>query len=100
MSGGYFNYQQYFIQEMADDIEQVLKDAGTEIPKNSIDYSGKQMIKDYPEMKYYPDYSKETKQKFRKIIKHLRKAYDYVHNVDWLLSGDDGEEEFNRKTKI
>lgn len=100
MSGGHFDWKQYRILEMADDIAQALRNAGTRIPKNSIDYPGKQMIKHYPEMKYYQDYSERTKRKFRKIVIHLRQAYDYVHNVDWLLSGDDGEEEFNKKTKI
>jgi hypothetical protein len=33
MSGGAFDYQQYHIEEIADDIEQEIIEAGREIPK-------------------------------------------------------------------
>lgn len=48
---------------------------------------------------YYPDYTEETLQEFRNGVEILRKAYVYTQRIDWLLSGDDGEDSFHRRLK-
>lgn len=48
---------------------------------------------------YYPDYTEETLQEFRNGVDILRRAYIYVQRIDWLLSGDDGEESFHKRLR-
>lgn len=44
-------------------------------------------------------YSKETIKEFKKGIKILKMAEIYAQRIDWLLSGDDGEENFHERLK-
>jgi hypothetical protein len=74
MSGGHFDYKQYDIQDIADD---VIRDA---------------ISKDCP-------YSKETKDKFMVAYYQLVIAKTYLNRIDWLLSGDDGEDTFHERLK-
>lgn len=46
---------------------------------------------------WYNDFSKETLDEFRKGLDILNKAYIYTQRIDWLLSGDDGEETFHQR---
>jgi hypothetical protein len=71
MSGGYFDYKQYRISEIADDIERVVK-------HNDIEFN----------------YNPEIIAKFTEAIKQLRAAQLYARKIDWLLSGDINEDEF------
>ena len=41
----------------------------------------------------------ETLSEFRKAVVYLRLAYVYAHRIDWLLSGDDGEETFHERLR-
>lgn len=52
---------------------------------------------EYADGKYYPDYTKETINEFRKGVEILKKARIYAQRIDWLLSCDDGEESFHRR---
>lgn len=71
MSGGYFNYDQYRIDSIAESIETYIYD-------NNDDR-----------------YTPETLDKFREAVVLLRKASVYAQRIDWLLSGDDAEEYFH-----
>ena len=51
------------------------------------------------EVPWFPDYSNETLAEFRRGIAVLKRASIYAQRIDWLLSGDDGEETFNRRLK-
>jgi hypothetical protein len=76
MSGGYFDYQQYRLHDMADSIREVLN----ERPEPGD-----------------PKWSEHTRQVFKLAIKSLLFAELYVQRIDWLLSGDDSEETFHRR---
>ena len=82
MSGGRFNYKQHTLLDMADDIgSQILTNDSTE--KNEWgDNIGNR-------------YSPETIAEFEKAVKALKLAYVYAQRIDWLLSGDDGEDSFH-----
>lgn len=82
MSGGHFNYKQHHMLDMADDIGGfILSNDSTE--KNEWgDQIGRQ-------------YSPETIAEFEKAVKALKLAYAYAQRIDWLLSGDDGEDSFH-----
>lgn len=52
---------------------------------------------EYEDGEYYSEYSDETIQIFRDAVKILRKAAVYAQRIDWLLSGDDGEESLKER---
>lgn len=84
MSGGHFNYKQHTLLDIADDIgSQILSNDSTE--KNEFgDNIGNR-------------YSPETIAQFEKAVKALKLAYVYAQRIDWLLSGDDGEDSFHKR---
>ncbi len=79
MSGGYFNYNQYRITDIAAQIYEIIRD--NEDGNAQECYS----------------YSEETIDEFRNAVYALRKAAVYTQRVDWLLSSDDGEETFHKR---
>ena len=95
MSGGHFEYRQYQVQEIADEIDRLI----AKVHKTRED------IKGSPEDPSHPDYvwdryylfSDETLAKFAKARDTLIKASQMAQRVDWLVSGDDGEESFHRR---
>lgn len=77
MSGGRFDYNQHRIRDIADEIE-------SEINGN--------------EKREYK-FSKKTIKEFSNAVRALRIAEVYAQRIDWLLSGDDGEESFHARLK-
>jgi hypothetical protein len=74
MSGGHFNYDQYKIQQIADEVEQLI-------------------------INEVCPYSAETIEEFKKGLLALKQAHIYTQRIDWLVSGDDGEESFHKRLK-
>ena len=72
MSGGRFDHKQYDMNYIADKIE------------HEVLINGKK---------------KEVIEKFKEAVIILRKAAIYTQRIDWLLSGDDGEETFLERLK-
>jgi hypothetical protein len=77
MSGGHFNYAQYEIAMIADDLEGLILNNDDEI-------EGRR-------------FTPETIAEFRKGLQVLREARIYAQRIDWLVSGDDGEERFHKR---
>lgn len=48
---------------------------------------------------FYNDYTPQTIEELRKAVHILRQAAVYVQRIDWLLSGDDGEDSFHERLK-
>ena len=93
MSGGYFDYNQYRINDIANSIERELNRQGKEKPKDEL-YGDNEYYEKYPDEKYYYTYPKIVQEKMREAVKQLKISAVYAQRVDWLLSGDDGEESF------
>jgi hypothetical protein len=96
MSGGAFDYNQYKIGYIADQIEEVIVKNGLEktpeeLKNNWID---PEWYKKYPEDLFHYKYPDEVIEKMKEAVKALHIAQEYAQRVDWLLSGDDGEESF------
>jgi hypothetical protein len=96
MSGGAFDYNQYKIGYIADQIEEVIVKNGLEktpeeLKNNWID---PEWYKKYPEDLFHYKYPDEVIEKMKEAVKSLKIAQEYAQRVDWLLSGDDGEESF------
>lgn len=102
MSGGRFDYDQYRIGRIADDIEGVIEKNGREKTKEEIkeeSWRTNDWYDKYPEDSYYYKYPDEVIEKFKEALDILRKAEIYAQRIDWLLSGDDGEETFLNRLK-
>ena len=84
MSGGHFQYQQYRIEDIAVEIGEMIGSNDDQ----SLDEWGQLRGNNYPP---------EILEKFREAAHTLRQAAEMAHRVDWLVSGDDGEESFMRR---
>ena len=84
MSGGYFDYAQYQIGNIADSIEQLIYNNNSE------------------ELNKYKnrDYTDETISEFRTALRLLRRAQIYAQRIDWLVSCDDGEGTFHKRLAL
>ena len=79
MSGGHFDYNQYKIGDIADEVENIIQ-----TQENPTDNDG---------------YPPEIQEKFKEGLYFLRKAEIYAQRMDWFISGDDGEESFLSRLK-
>ena len=84
MSGGHFDYNQYRITTIAETIDSLIWNNKSEEVNEWGDRIGN-------------DYSEETIAEFEKAVYYLNLAYTYAQRIDWLVSGDDGEETFHRR---
>ena len=84
MSGGYFDYAQYRIAEISDSIERLIS-------------SNKDTTLNEWGSKRGRDYSEETILEFKRGLVFLKLAEIYAQRIDWLVSGDDGEDSFHRR---
>ena len=69
MSGGHFDYNQYRIEDVAREIEEIIE-------KNPYDYSP------------------EILEKLKEASWTIHQAAEMAQRIDWFFSGDDGEESF------
>ncbi len=70
MSGGYFDYDQYKINDIAVEVKKLIENN---------------------------EYNAKTIAEFKTGLRYLEKASIYAQRIDWLVSGDDGEESFHRR---
>jgi hypothetical protein len=81
MSGGHFNYNEYRLIEMAESIDALLEQSPHK-------------MNEYGDGLQY-DYNQKTLEEFRKTANMLREAYKRLKRIDYLVSGDDSEYDFN-----
>ena len=84
MSGGHFDYNQFLLNDISDEIEHLISKNG----KHRIDELGYDITQHY---------SEETIKRFKEAAIAVRKAFVYIHRIDWLVSDDDGEESFHER---
>ena len=78
MSGGAFDYKQYELDYMGDVLEHWI----TTNPERLEEGYG---------------YQPHTVAEFKTALLMVRAARVYLQRIDWLVSGDDGEETFHRR---
>lgn len=86
MSGGAWDYKQYELGYIADEIEQLIRtNDSTEKNEwgNEIGY-------------HYDD---KTIEEFKRAVTLIRQAQVYAQRIDWLVSGDDGEDTFHERLR-
>ena len=80
-----------------------IDDKGHYIAKDPIDQYTVEVYEytyeEYEDGNYYPEYTEETIEEFRRAVEYLRVASIYAQRIDWFLSGDDGEDSFHRRLK-
>lgn len=108
MSGGAFDYAQYRIADIYAEIEDEIYghpldgeyDVNRYIEDRWLDESEKEYVRKHCHtIPNRSGYSKETIKEFKKGIALLKKAEVYAQRIDWLLSGDDGEDNFHERLK-
>lgn len=99
MSGGHFDYQQFKIVEIAESIQSVIDNNFVEMTEDELRnaWISKEQLENYPKLKYHYSYPPEVIEKFKEGVEIIRKAYVYAQRIDWLLSGDDGEQSFLKR---
>lgn len=75
MSGGHFNFSEYAISDIYEEIQRIIDE------ENGYGFSS------------------ETISEFQKGIRLLKEAQVYARRIDYLLSGDDGEDTFHQRLK-
>jgi len=80
MSGGHFDYNQFKLLDIVSEIDEIIKN------NNVGDEYG-----------FIYNYSHETIEKMKLTSMLLKRCHIMVHRIDWLHSGDDGEDTFNQK---
>jgi hypothetical protein len=81
MSGGAFDYQQYRLEDISREIGNIIRKQGEDDG-----YGGTRAI-----------YALEIQAKMTQTMLLLNVVADMVQRIDWLVSGDDGEESFIRR---
>ena len=84
MSGGHFNYQQYRALDIAVMIDELIASNDD----TSLDEYGSRRGRGY---------SAATIAKFKEASATLKRAAAMAQRVDWLVSGDDGEDSFHKR---
>ena len=101
MSGGRFEYKQYEIGNIADYVHNEICKSGKPKPEHEIKdtkrWSGDDWYEKYPEDLNHYQYPDEVIEELKKGYWILRQASIYAQRIDWLLSGDDGDESFIRR---
>ena len=86
MSGGHFDYKQYDISIIYEGIKQLILDNDLTEVNEWADSKGR-------------GYTADTLLEFKRAVEVLRVAQIYTQRIDWLVSGDDGEDSFHRRLK-
>jgi len=86
MSGGHFNYAQYMLEGIASCIDELIATNDSDEVNEFGDVIG-----------YH--YPADIVAKFDETRKTLRLAEAMAQRVDWLVSGDDGEDSFRERWK-
>jgi hypothetical protein len=97
MSGGHWDYLQYRFTDVAEDIKKLIEKNGKEKTERELSedsWRDLEWYEKYPDDKFHYRYSDEIIEKFKEGLKHIELAHIYMQRLDWLLSGDDGDESF------
>ncbi len=86
MSGGHFDYKQYHINDIVEELEKIIRENNSEEKNEYGDNIGYK-------------FSDKTISEFKEGLHYLKIAQLYAQRIDWLVSGDDGEESFQSRLR-
>lgn len=87
ISGGHFDYVQYRIDEIIDGIEKIIELNGKKREEPTSSWES-EFVYEYPD---------DIIDEFKSGLRHLKIAKIYAQRIDWLVSGDDGEDSFRER---
>jgi len=101
MSGGRFEYKEWHIDNIRESIENVIERNGVKLSHDEFKdrYRYCYVLPDENGDFYDYDYPDDIIELFKRSIPILKAAYIYAKRIDYLLSGDDGEDSFKRRLK-
>ena len=104
MSGGHWDYLQYRFTDVVEDIQNIVERNGKEKTREELKNESwigidPEWYEKYPEDKFHHKYPDEVIKEFNKGAEIIKQAQVYMQRIDWLLSGDDGEESFIERLK-
>lgn len=99
MSGGFFDYKQWHIDNIADQIEQEVIMSGKPIPRSKWSYYERQEYEETHKQPMNYAFPEEVLRRMEEAIYALRRAAIYAQRTDYLISCDDGEESFMERLK-
>lgn len=101
MSGGYWDYIQHRFTDVIEDIKSLIDKNGKKKTEEELKNSlyDKTWFEKYPADMYHRKYDDKVIAKFNEAIETIKKAQIYIQEIDWLLSGDTGEESFLQRIK-
>jgi hypothetical protein len=101
MSGGRYEYRQYGFTDVIDDLKRLIEQNGKPKTKEEMKaefyHYDADWYEKYPENKFHYKYPDNVIEEFKNAIDIISRAQVYMHRVDWLLSGDDGDESFIKR---
>jgi hypothetical protein len=86
MSGGTFEYQQYRIGDIIQEVENIIENNDSDEVNEYGDRIGEHL-------------SNKTLNEFKTGLHHLNMALIYAQRIDWLIAGDDSEGSFHERLK-
>ena len=84
MSGGRFDYDQYRIGHICEEVKTIIYNNDSEEVNEWGDRIGEGL-------------SPKTIARFQEAVYFLTMAEIYAQRIDWLVSGDDGEDSFHKR---
>jgi hypothetical protein len=102
MSGGHWDYLQYRLTDVVEDINKMVEKNGQEKTVEEIKdehWRDPNWYEKYPEDKFHYKYPDEVIEEFKKGAKIIAEAQVYMQRIDWLVSADDGNESFIKRLK-
>lgn len=102
MSGGHWDYLQYRFTDVIEDIKHEINKSGKPKTKEELkeeSWRGPDWYDKFPEDLTHHKYPDEIIEEFKKGLELIEKAQVYMQRIDWLLSGDDGNESFIERLK-
>jgi len=100
MSGGRYEYRQYGFTDVIDDLKSLIEKNGKPKTKEEMKaeyWHDDEWYEKYPDDKFHYKYPDEVIEEFKNAVDIISRAQIYMHRVDWLLSGDDGDESFIKR---
>lgn len=102
MSGGHFNISKWQLQGIKEEVELIVSRNGKKKTLEEIKqdtYRDAEWYENYPEDLNHIKYQDEVIAEFKKAIEIINKASIYIHEIDYLLSGDTEEDSFLERIK-
>lgn len=96
MSGGYYDYKQFQIRQLWEEMQDQLDRQGKEKTPYELTLPA-DFYEDFPEHKFHIKFSRGVEEFLKETINHLKVAEVYTQYLDWYFSNDIDEHTLYKK---